>query len=293
MSQPISSILSATDFSQDSRGAARRAAMLAAHFPADLKLVHAVEPRVLQVLRETLRLSFSTGPDAVTDRLGEQLQGMAQELKSVTGREVATELLEGRASEVIPGTANQHDLFVLGAQGAHRIRELALGTTAQRIMDKVESSVLVVRGAADQPYKRILLATDFSESAERAASLAQAFSAGQPVQVAHVFELHHELQTAFAEVNDEAVESYRQQCLEDVQQRMVGFLGKAGLDASVTRTHINEGYPPKTLAEIAQSEGIDLLVLGKHGHTAAERFFAGSVAHNLLADAPCDVLVVA
>jgi len=293
MSQPIASILSATDFSEDSRVAARRAALLAQRFAADLKLVHALEPRVLQVLKETLRLSLSKGPEAITDRLGDQLNAMAQELTSVAGRDVVTELLEGRASDVIPGSANQHDLFVLGAQGIHRIRELALGTTAQRIMHKVDTSVLVVRGAADQPYKRVLLATDFSESAERASALAREFAGGEPLQVAHVFELHHQLQTAFAEVDDDTLERYRQQCLEDAEQRMNDFLEKAGLDAGATRTHTNEGYPPKALAETAQNEGADLLVLGKHGHSAAQRFFAGSVAHNLLVEAPCDVLVVA
>ena len=206
---------------------------------------------------------------------------------------MTTELLEGRAAEVIPAAANQHDLFVLGARGSHRVRELTLGTTAQRILQKVESSVLVVRGEAEQPYRRILLATDFSENAEKAAAMARQFAGGQSVRVAHVFELHHELQTAFAELDDEAVEQYRQQCLEQAQQRMSAYLEKAGLDPTATRTHIGEGYPPKTLAELAQSEAVDLIVLGKHGDSAAERFFAGSVAHNLLAEAPCDVLVVA
>ncbi|MEW6638121.1 MAG: universal stress protein, partial [Actinomycetota bacterium] len=52
------------------------------------------------------------------------------------------------------------------------------------------------------------------------------------------------------------------------------------------------GHPAKALIEYADREGIDLMVVGRKGHGALERFMVGSVTRRLAIYAPCPVLIV-
>lgn len=52
------------------------------------------------------------------------------------------------------------------------------------------------------------------------------------------------------------------------------------------------GHPARALIEHAREEGFDLLVVGRKGHGALERFLLGSVTLKLTAHAPCPLLIV-
>jgi nucleotide-binding universal stress UspA family protein len=53
-----------------------------------------------------------------------------------------------------------------------------------------------------------------------------------------------------------------------------------------------EGDPATEIVEYAREAGVDRIVMGTHGRTGTERLLMGSVAEQVLRDAPCSVLVV-
>jgi nucleotide-binding universal stress UspA family protein len=57
-------------------------------------------------------------------------------------------------------------------------------------------------------------------------------------------------------------------------------------------TVIRRGDPAEVLTNVAREHEADLLVVGRRGRDFAARVLLGSVASRLVADAPCDVLVV-
>jgi nucleotide-binding universal stress UspA family protein len=57
-------------------------------------------------------------------------------------------------------------------------------------------------------------------------------------------------------------------------------------------TVARRGDPAEVLTDIAREHTADLLVVGRRGRDFAARVLLGSVASRLVADAPCDVLVV-
>lgn len=61
-------------------------------------------------------------------------------------------------------------------------------------------------------------------------------------------------------------------------------------DVSWTR-RVEEGYPPETICEIAEQDGVDLIILGSRGLRAVGRFLVGSVSDRVVHHAPCSVLV--
>ncbi|HXV50076.1 MAG TPA: universal stress protein, partial [Candidatus Binatia bacterium] len=52
------------------------------------------------------------------------------------------------------------------------MKDLLLGTTAERVVRKGDRPVLVVKRAADAPYRRVVVGVDFSEDSRYALELA-------------------------------------------------------------------------------------------------------------------------
>lgn len=63
-----------------------------------------------------------------------------------------------------------------------------------------------------------------------------------------------------------------------------------GLQASSYKVEI--ASPAERILEVARNEQVDLIVVATHGRTGAARLLLGSVAEEVVRDAPCNVLVV-
>ncbi len=55
---------------------------------------------------------------------------------------------------------------------------------------------------------------------------------------------------------------------------------------------VKEGDPPHVICNTALEQGADLIALGTHGRRGISRMIMGSVTAKVIADSPCDVLVV-
>ena len=63
--------------------------------------------------------------------------------------EKSVRVLQGSAAEVLPrvATEDQVDLVVMGAVSRSRLREVFIGSTAERVLDHLPCDVLVIRSA--------------------------------------------------------------------------------------------------------------------------------------------------
>lgn len=67
----------------------------------------------------------------------------------------------------------------------------------------------------------------------------------------------------------------------------------AQLPATLSRvTIVRFGNPAREITAVARRIGADLIVMGTHGRTMMARFFQGSIAEKVVADAPCPVLAL-
>lgn len=137
--------------------------------------------------------------------------------------------------------------------------------------------------------EKILVPVDFSSSSERAlreaAELATAHQAR--LLLLHVVQDIH-----YPTV--EVLEHYgmpdlHAQMRERARQRLEELAQRCGAPA---RTILREGEPASEIADLAQEERVDLVVIAPHGRTALERFLLGSTAERVVRVAPCSVLVV-
>lgn len=170
------------------------------------------------------------------------------------------------------------DLIVIGDAGMGQLRRVRLGGVPDRISHTAPCSVLIVRTsklarefpdteAAHDPYGTLMIATDGSPTAAHAAHVGTglAHALGASVTLAYVGD---------------------------------GLMGRIVLKDTAERLgepelaqRIGTGEPGRAIAELAEAEGSDLVVVGNKG-IAGPRRVLGSVPNTVSHTAGCDVLIV-
>lgn len=140
-------VLVPVDFSPVSRQAVAWGRDLAALFGAALDLLHVVEERWRPDFYAALLGEHS--PDGLRERATEELVHVAAE---VAGAEVpvATHVARGdAAAEIVDFTkASDSGMIVLASHGYPALKDLFLGTTAEKVVRWAECPVVTLRGAA-------------------------------------------------------------------------------------------------------------------------------------------------
>lgn len=291
MTQP-KHVIAGTDFSDCAGHAAHRAAMLAAQAGATLTLLHVVNRSFLAGLQDLFGSPAHAGQALTADALrmlDEQaaqlhhragVSGMPTPQRKVALGSVHDELLAGSS-----GAA----LLVLGAHGDNPLRDLLIGSTAERLLRYAACPVLVVRRKPRGPYRRVLVPVDFSPASTAALDLAERFAPGAATTVVHAFDAPFEAKLRFAGVSQDAIQAHHDRAHRQALAKLAN-LERArrhrGLPAIVEREH-----PVRLILEAEKSRDADLIVIGRQGQSMVEEFLLGSVARRVLADAKCDVLV--
>jgi nucleotide-binding universal stress UspA family protein len=288
----LTSILAATDFSAPARHAADRAARLAHETGAQLTLMHALSGSALAELRQWL----GTGHGGEQQLVAEIRHGLEQAAAGLAAaRQVAvhTHLAAGAAVDCIGQQADalDADLLLLGARGGGFLRRLVVGTTAERLLRRTTRPLLVVRQTAHEPYRRALVALDFSPWSAQALRLARRVAPHARLVLLSAFQVPFEEKLRFAGVDAATVDHYRTQARALATQRLHAAAHDAGLKPGHWDARIVEGDASQRIVEQEQESDCDLVVVGKHGQSAAEELLLGSVTKHVLAEGSADVLV--
>jgi nucleotide-binding universal stress UspA family protein len=285
-------ILAATDFSAPARHAADRAARLARVSAAPLTLMHVLPAGALQGLRHWLG-SDSGAEQQLQARALQQLQKQADDLRAARHVPVATRHANGAPVEALVHAAEALDasLLVLGARGEGFLRRWVMGSTVERLLHRSQRPLLVVRQVPQGPYRRVLLALDFSLWSRQALMLAQLVAPHARLLLLHAFQVPFAEKLQFAGVDAATIEHYRTRARAEASQQVQAMAQTARLTEGQWEPRIVEGDAAQRIVELEQELGCDLVVLGKHGQSAAEDLLLGSVTQHVLAQGSSDVLV--
>jgi nucleotide-binding universal stress UspA family protein len=161
---PYRRIVVGTDGSDSATRAVRHAAWLAGAVGAELLVTHSFA-RTQEDPASPERVGASVLRDACAD---------------VAGASPRPLLRTGEAAGALVGLAREEaaDLIVVGNRGLGN-RRVLMGTVPGRVAQRAPCDVLIAHTTGDgppAPYRRVLLATDGSATAERAASTGRALS---------------------------------------------------------------------------------------------------------------------
>jgi len=286
-------LLAATDLSAPARHAANRAAMVAKETAATLDLIHVASMTPLEKLKR-LVTDIPVGLEQrVIDDAREEMRELAALLLKHHGISSGVHITSGPMLEELSSHADGlgADLVVLGARGASFMRHVLLGSTAERMLSRASRPMLVVKQAAHERYRILLVPVDFSSSSLRAVRNARAIAPDAEIVLLHAFDVPFEGQLRHAGVDEEIIRHYRISARQEAQQKLWSLCDEAGLPHETTRMLVLHGDPLQQIIEQEQEQDCDLIVMGKHGESILEEWLLGSVTRHVLTESQCDVLL--
>lgn len=275
-------LLLATDLSARCDRALDRAAQLAEEWRAELTALNVLDPTA----SPDQALAWASGAS------DEQLLHLAQrqlarDLKAIKVPVKLCVSRSGDAAGAIRRAAadTQSGLVVTGVSRNETLGRLLLGSTVENLARSLPEPLLVVHNRAHEPYRRIVVATDFSESSRHALLAAVRFFPGRELIV------YHAHASPMAELADAAVNSGV--CVSIVESECAAFLAATVLpEGTKLRTVVEYGGIEATLTQYVREHEIDLVVMGSHGCSGIMSLLLGSTAAKLLDWLPCDMLLV-
>lgn len=278
-------IMLATDFSERSDRALRRAVILARQHGASLEVVHVVDDD-----RPRRIVDHEVG-DA-RQLLGE----LARTLKEIDGVVCTTEVLldDPFAGIVKAAEKASPDLLVIGPHRRQILRDAFVGTTAERTIRAVRCPVLMANGPPVGPWRNVLMTTDLSEQAVSALTrfLAAGISGDALRSILYVFDAPA-LRLAMSDsMGKEGERDYLEDLSREARQALAQFIGRAGIGQAERIVRHDEATVAGEILKAAGAMKADLVVVSTQGKGAISRMVLGSVALQVLKDAQCDVLVM-
>jgi nucleotide-binding universal stress UspA family protein len=138
--------------------------------------------------------------------------------------------------------------------------------------------------------KRIIVPTDASDAAHRAAEKALFIARHLGVEVIALYVIDTSLLARFP-APDEVLSVNWQKLMQKEALAALDKIEKAAEKAGVKLTRkVVEGIPDEEI--IAAARKNDLIVMGSKGMTALDRILLGSVSEKVVHHAPCPVMVV-
>jgi nucleotide-binding universal stress UspA family protein/nitrite reductase/ring-hydroxylating ferredoxin subunit len=199
------------------------------------------------------------------------LDAAVEAVKEAGVKKVSGELHGGRSpADVLIELAEARDVGLVVVSGGRSTTEI--GPTADRLSHRAPRDLLIAmdapRGDGEHLYRRVLIATDGSPTADRAARKGYDLAASVGAPVTLVFVGHPATGKL---VTDDTVAVYG----AEVESEIV----------------LRQGDPAEEILVVAREVGADLIVVGNKGMTGAKRFFLNPVPGQVVDLADRDVLV--
>ncbi len=280
-------ILLATDLGPSCDRAMERALKLAKEQKAKLYVVHALPGYKAKALRSTLKQEAEN-----------LIKGYLADYKDADDIEVMIDVAQNGSPETHILNATQKvkaDLIIMGMHSKAKFRDMFVGTTLERVARKITKPLLMVKDKPTGPYQSIITGIDFAPASRSALRTAMELSPHGVFELIHTYQIP----VAYPATAELALETYAQ--TEKAQNKaMIAFLNTEA--AYFKKIHngqhkkINEklveGPAYDMLVKDAKTWKADLIAIGAHGNAIITPSKLGGVAEDILANPPCDVLLV-
>lgn len=287
-------VLVATDLSPGSERALLRAAMLLADLPsAHLRLLHVVEPGLLQ--RMGLGASGGMGNEGNANAVVlDRLAPLVRRASDLCSAEVAPVVAEGDARSCVLEQAKlqQPDLQIVGFSGQSSLRHMVFGSTAEYLAMRASEPMLVVKREPRAAYRRVLIPVVAEASAVDALSLARKLAPAAGLVLFHAYDVDVESQLRYASVAEDVIREARNRAHATALQQLREIRGEAGSSYANVALEAVRGHAAVAILDAEVEQDCDLIVMARHEASPVERFLLGSMTRRILLRSRADVLVM-
>ena len=192
------------------------------------------------------------------------------------------------------------ELIVMGRGGGRALRDVFLGSTAERVIRRGQRPVLVVRLPPRAAYRRPVLALERDQAAHEIVRLMLlVLPPPRPrVTIIHAYDFPYGGLT-YPSLSHADAGQTKKELQVNATLKLASLVGAALArqhaspeDAPPWETYVRYGAPRTVVEKAIRETESDLLLLGTRGYAGAAYVLLGTVAGDLLRQVKCDVLVV-
>jgi nucleotide-binding universal stress UspA family protein len=285
----IRRMLLATDFSERAQRAEQRAAMLCAALDCHLDLMTVRNPAAARALPAAGACYLTTAQTGLVRQAQRELEAVADRLQyraplrydcSVRFGRPATEILAQMDELAVDLTTVATGSFA-EVDGDPVIAELA-GTATRPL--------LIVDGAPQAAYARVLAAIDFSEACFDAVRLALELAPDAQWLFLHALQLPQEANMQAAGATEDFIRRYRSGAIAIAERQMTEWIESCGLEAGRYEALVQAGVPAQVIGDHAGAMLPDLIAIGRRARSPLESAAPGQLMQALLAGG-ADILI--
>ena len=203
-------------------------------------------------------------------------------------------ITQGTVSQAILEAAETHNvsLIVMGARGINPIQELLLGSVSSTVLRQAKTNVLVMHfnpvqeeadatsdSSSGKLFSRVLVPTDFSESASDAVSFIKTIPGINEIILLHVVnrvESKSEIEAAVQEA---------QTRLADMKKDLTG----SGISVNL---HVRVGDPTEMTLSVAKEDDVSLIAMSAYGTDWIHKMLVGSTTFTVVRRTRKPVLII-
>lgn len=198
------------------------------------------------------------------------------------------------------GTSTNAELIVMGRGGSRALRDVFLGSTAERVIRRGQLPVLAVRLAPRRAYVRPAVALDLEAGSDDALDLMlRLIPPPRPrFAIVHAFETPFR-GPIYPSLSEDDADEWRTSVVQKATREIASVFAEALVrskvrpgDAPPWKAHVQGGSARLVIEKVVNRAECDLLVLGTHRYSGVARAFLGTVAGDVLREVACDVLIV-
>ena len=281
----MQTIMVATDFSERSDRALRRATLLAKQFEADVTLVHVVDDDQPAYIVDSERQQA----EALLRRLADtmhKVDGLACDARVIISAPFVG-IVQG-VEDVAP------DLLIIGPYRRQVLKDAFVGTTAERAIRSVSCPVLMANAPPVASYRHVMQTTDLSDVSGDAMRRFSSLGIGRAAQnsVLYVYDVPALHLVRLDTPSKEEREYYQMEQRKEVARELSEFLSSTGVTNVDTVLRYQASTVAHEILKSADEEKADLIVISTRGRGGLAKLVLGSVAEKVLAQSSVDVLTV-
>jgi nucleotide-binding universal stress UspA family protein len=199
---------------------------------------------------------------------------------------------QGVARDIIKESKGGYDAVFLGRKGVSKLKDLVIGGTALKLIEKTTHIPVCVVGRGVTPG-RIIVAIDASEGAMKAVDYVGSMFGNMDAEITllHVLSDITGFEPRYGMTYPGPISTEPERWLEEEQQEINRVFEKvkkqlvsAGLDAAQVKTKIikDVGSRASVVVQEARQAGYGSIVIGRRGISKVEQFFMGSMSNKVV-----------
>ncbi|WP_157560527.1 universal stress protein [Hydrogenivirga sp. 128-5-R1-1] len=287
-------ILVPVDFSDITNVVLRVVKRIAEAHGGEVVLFHAVSPAVYIPYPESLTVDvidvriLQEIEESKKKEAEEKLKGFTDFLKPVPSM-VIVDIGDPRDLILEAEEKESPDLLVIGSHKKGLVEKILIGSTAEKVVKHSKKPVLVIKGSEPTFSKKVLIAYDFSKTAEKTVDFALKFLKPFKLKV-EILHIDEPIDIPVVEKIGEALyEKYRSEKRNYVEKLKERFSSEG---FEVSTSFVSARNPSEAIVTfVKENPDIELLMMGSRGLSGLKRILLGSTSTEVFRKVDIPILI--